>query len=84
VRRIVDFARAHRATILTFEHLGHFKAQKGTYSRQGNEKRSYWLGVKIFKDSKYKAWNEGIVTSRVNPRKYQSWLCPLWCAGCPL
>jgi len=42
-RRIVDFARAHGATILTFEHLGHFKPQKGMYSRRGNEKRSYWL-----------------------------------------
>jgi len=67
-RRIVDFARAHRATILTFEHLGHFKPQKGMYSHRGNEKRSYWLRGKIFKYSKYKAWNEGIVTSRVNPR----------------
>jgi hypothetical protein len=28
----------------------------------------HWLRGKIFRYSKYKAWNEGIVTSRVNPR----------------
>jgi hypothetical protein len=37
------------------------------YSKRGNEKRSYWLRGKIFKYSKYKAWNEGIVTCRVSP-----------------
>ncbi len=66
--RIVQFAQEHQARVLVFEHLGHFKAQKGKYSRRGNEKRSYWLRGKIFKDSKYKAWNEGIVTCRVSPR----------------
>jgi len=39
-----------------------------TSSKRGNEKRSSWLRGKIFRYSKYKAWNEGIVTSRVNPR----------------
>src|SRR6266496_783860 len=66
--RIVAFARQHQASILIFEHLGHFKPQKGKYSKRGNEKRSYWLRGKIFKDAKYKAWNEGIVTCRVSPR----------------
>ncbi|GHO56227.1 hypothetical protein [Ktedonobacter robiniae] len=41
--RIVPFAQAHGASILVFEHLGHFKPVKGRYSRRGNEKRSYWL-----------------------------------------
>ncbi len=54
--------------MLVFEHLAHFKPEKGKYSKRGNEKRSYWLRGKIFKYSKYKAWNEGILTSRVNPR----------------
>jgi putative transposase len=67
-RRIVDFAKKHSATILVFEHLGHFRPQKGKYSKRGNEKRAYWLRGKIFKYSRYKAWNEGIVTCRVNPR----------------
>jgi putative transposase len=66
--RIVQFAQQHQATILVFEHLGHFKPQKGKYSRRGNEKRSYWLRGKIFTYTKYKAWNEGSVTCRVSPR----------------
>jgi len=66
--RIVEFAKQHQATILVFEHLGHFKPHKGKYSRRGNEKRSYWLRGKIFKYSKYKAWNEHILTCRVSPR----------------
>ena len=67
--RIVQFAKEHQASVLVFEHLGHFKPQKGKYSRRGNEKRSYWLRGKIFKYTKYKAWNEeGIITCRVSPR----------------
>jgi IS605 OrfB family transposase len=66
--RIVEFAKEYQATILVFEHLGHFKSQKGKYSKRGNEKRSYWLRGKIYHYSKYKAWNEKIVTCRVSPR----------------
>jgi IS605 OrfB family transposase len=66
--RIVEFAQQYQASILVFEHLGHFKPRKGTYSRRGNEKRSYWLRGKIFQYAKYKAWNEEIVTCRVSPR----------------
>jgi putative transposase len=67
--RIVAFAKAHQASVLAFEHLGHFRPQKGRYSRRGNEKRSYWLRGKIYKYSKYKAWNETILTCRVSPRR---------------
>jgi IS605 OrfB family transposase len=66
--RIVAFAKAHGATILVFEHLGHFQPKKGKYSRRANSKRSYWLRGKIFRYAKYKAWNEGLVTCRVSPR----------------
>jgi IS605 OrfB family transposase len=66
--RIVEFAQQYQASILVFEHLGHFKPHKGKYSKQGNEKRSYWIRGKIFKYSKYKAWNEGLLTCRVSPR----------------
>ena len=66
--RILQFAKEWHANILVFEHLGHFKPQKGKYSKRGNEKRSYWLRGKIFKYTKYKAWNEKILTSRVSPR----------------
>ncbi|HZO72577.1 MAG TPA: transposase [Ktedonobacteraceae bacterium] len=66
--RIVQFAKEHQASILVFEHLGNFKPEKGKYSKRSNEKRSYWLRGKIFQYSKYKAWNDGIITCRVSPR----------------
>ncbi len=66
--RIVQFAKEHEASILVFEHLGHLKPAKGKYSRRGNSKRAFWMKGRIFKYSKYKAYNEGILTSRVNPR----------------
>src|SRR5258708_1258544 len=66
-RRLVDFAVAHGASLLVFEHLGHFRPQQGSYSKRGNEKRAYWLRGKILTDARYKAWNQGIVTCRVNP-----------------
>ena len=66
--RIVQFAREHEATILVFEHLGNLKPTKGKYSKRGNEKRAYWMKGRIFKYAKYKAYNAGILTSRVNPR----------------
>jgi len=67
-RRIVDFARENGASIIVFEHLANFKPKKGKYSRRGNEKRAYWLRGKIYKFTKYKAWEYGIIISRVNPR----------------
>src|SRR5436305_2968233 len=66
--RIVQFAKEHGATILVFEHLGNLKPQKGKYSRRGNSKRAFWMKGRIFRYAKCKAWNEGIITSRVNPR----------------
>jgi putative transposase len=67
-RRIVDCAQEQGATILVFEHLGNLKPSKGKYSKRGNEKRAYWMKGRIFRYAKYKAWNEGILTSRVSPR----------------
>ncbi len=66
--RIVQFAKEHEATILVFEHLGKLKPQKGKYSHRGNSKRAYWMKGRIFRYAKYKAWQSGIITSRVNPR----------------
>jgi len=66
--RIVQFAKQHGATILVFEHLGNLKPEKGKYSRRGNSKRAFWMKGRIFKYAKYKAYSEGLVTSRVNPR----------------
>jgi putative transposase len=66
--RIVQFAKQHEATILVFEHLGNLKPAKGKYSKRGNSKRAFWMKGRIFKYAKYKAYNAGIITSRVNPR----------------
>jgi IS605 OrfB family transposase len=67
-RRIVDFAQAQGASVLVFEHLGSFHPERGKYSRRANAKRSFWLRGKIVRFSRYKAWNMGIVTCRVNPK----------------
>jgi IS605 OrfB family transposase len=67
-RRIVQFAQEHETSILVFEHLGKLKPEKGKYSRRGNSKRAFWMKGRIFQYAKYKAWQEGILTSRVNPR----------------
>ena len=66
--RIVQFAKLHEATILVFEHLGNLKPAKGKYSKRGNSKRAFWMKGRIFKYAKYKAYNAGIITSRVSPR----------------
>jgi len=66
--RIVQFAAEQGACILVFEHLGNLKPLKGKYSRRGNTKRAFWMKGRIFNYAKYKAWNLGIITSRVNPR----------------
>ena len=66
--RIVQFAAEQGASILVFEHLGNLKPEKGKYSRRGNTKRAFWMKGRIFTYAKYKAWNRGIITSRVNPR----------------
>src|SRR5260370_27348723 len=66
--RIVQFAQKHEASILVFEHLGNLKPTKGKYSKRGNEKRAYWMKGRIFNYAKYKAYNAGILTSRVRPR----------------
>lgn len=67
-RRIVDFAGAQGASLLVFEHLGTFRPERGKYSLRANAKRSFWLRGRIFRYSRYKAWNQGIITCRVNPR----------------
>jgi putative transposase len=66
--RIVQFAKQHEATILVFEHLGNLKPHKGTYSHRGNGKRAFWMKGRIFTYAKYKAYNTGMLTSRVSPR----------------
>jgi len=66
-RRIVDFSIKHGAKIIVFEHLKKFAPQKGKYSARANQKRSYWLRGRIQKYTRYKAWQEGILTCLVSP-----------------
>jgi len=66
--RIVQFAKQHEATIVVFEHLGNLQPHKGTYSHRGNSKRAFWMKGRIFTYAKYKAYNQGMLTSRVSPR----------------
>ncbi len=66
--RIVQFVKEQGASILVFEHLGKLKPEKGKYSKRGNSKGAFWMKGRIFQYAKYKAYNEGIITSRVNPR----------------
>ncbi|MEW6735306.1 MAG: transposase [Acidobacteriota bacterium] len=67
-RRIVEFAAEYGAKVIVFEHLANFRPERGKYSRRANSKRSFWLRGKIFAFTKYKAFELGIITSRVNPR----------------
>ncbi|KLU61473.1 putative transposase DNA-binding domain protein [Peptococcaceae bacterium CEB3] len=67
-RRIVEFAQEYGATVIVFEHLVNLKPEKGRYSKRSNTKRAYWLKGRLFKYTRYKAWEKGIITSRVNPR----------------
>ena len=67
-RRLVDFAAEFSVQVIVFEHLAKLKPQKGRYSKRSNEKRNYWLKGRVFQQVKYKAWELGILVSRVNPR----------------
>ncbi|MBF7084084.1 transposase [Desulfallas sp. Bu1-1] len=78
-RRIVEFALKYGASIIVFEHLGKFKPEKGKYSKRANSKRSYWLRGRIVRYTRYKAWEYGIITSRVSPRDTSR-----LCASCGL
>lgn len=66
-RRIVDFAKEYRAGTIVFEHLKKYTPQKGKYSTKANQKRSYWLRGRIQKYTRYKAWQEGILTCLISP-----------------
>ncbi len=74
-RRIVGFAKANNASVIVFEHLSNLKPAKGKYSVKSNTKRAYWLKGKIIEATKYKAWHESVIVSRVSA-KDTSRLCP--------
>jgi len=74
-RRIVSFARLHGAKIIVFEHLSNLRPAKGKYSKRSNERRSYWLKSRIYKYAQYKAYEYGIITTRVNPKNTSRLCC---------
>lgn len=67
-RQIVDFAEEHGATVIVMEHMEKLKPSKAKYSTRKNRSLAYWLKNRIYQYVKYKAWNAGILVSRVNPR----------------
>jgi len=74
-RRIVEFARLHGAGVIVFEHLVNLKPSKGKYSKRSNERRSYWLKGRIYGYVQYKAYEYGIITTRVNPKNTSRLCC---------
>lgn len=74
-RRIVEFAKEYGAGIIVFEHLDNLKPVKGKYSKRSNERRCYWLKGRIYKYAKYKAYEYGIITTRVNPKNTSRLCC---------
>ncbi len=66
-RRIVDFARQHECATIVFEHLGKLGPKKGTRSARLNLKLMYWLKGAIYRKTLYKAKDEGMWATRVNP-----------------
>ena len=74
-RRIVEFARSNGAGIIVFEHLVKLKPVKGKYSKRSNERRSYWLKGRIYKYTQYKAYEYGIIITRVNPKNTSRLCC---------
>src|SRR5260370_19721637 len=63
--------------IQAHEKILDLKPTRGKYSHRGNTKRAFWMKGRIFRYTKYKAWNEGIITSRVSP-----WNTSRECARC--
>jgi len=51
------------------------KPVKGKYSKRSNERRSYWLKGRIYSYVQYKAYEYGIVTTRVNPKNTSRLCC---------
>ncbi len=68
-RQIVEFAKYWQVQIISFEHLGNLRPQKGKYSKRSNQKRAYWLKSKVYEQVKRIAFQDyGILVTRVNPK----------------
>ncbi|WP_460202572.1 hypothetical protein [Scytonema sp. NUACC21] len=68
-RKIAELAKKWHCSVISFEHLGNLKPQRGKYSRRSNQKRAYWLKSRIYQKTCRIAYQDyGILTTRVNPR----------------
>jgi transposase len=68
-RQVTEFAKYWEADLISFEHLGNLRPQKGKYSKRSNQKRAYWLKSKVYNQVKRIAFQDyGILTTRVSPR----------------
>ncbi|MFB2881920.1 hypothetical protein [Floridanema aerugineum] len=68
-RLIVEFARHWQVQVISFEHLGNLRPQRGKYSRRSNQKSAYWLKSKVYEQVKRIAFQDyGMLVTRVNPR----------------
>ena len=52
--------------------------RKASTANEGMRKRAFWMKGRIFNYAKYKAYNAGILTSRVSPRNTSRAMCLLW------
>ncbi len=81
-RQIVEFAKTWECSVISFEHLGNLKPQRGKYSRRSNQKRAYWLKSRVYLETSRVAYQDyGILTTRVNPRntsRLDPWGNPVW------
>jgi transposase len=68
-RLAAEFARHWQVQVISFEHLGNLRPQKGKYSRRSNQKRAYWLKSKVYEQVKRIAFQDyGMLVTRVNPK----------------
>lgn len=81
-REIVKFAHHWKAQVISFEHLGNLRPQRGKYSRRSNQKRAYWLKSKVYEQVKRIAYQDySILTTRVSPRntsRFTPWGEQVW------
>jgi transposase len=74
--RIVAWAVAIGLQVLVFEHLRHYRPERGlSWSRRTNRKRSYWLRGQVLRHVRDLALREGILVVERNPA-WTSQACP--------
>lgn len=81
-RLITELAKTWHCSVISFEHLGNLKPQRGKYSHRSNQKRAYWLKASVYHEVSRIAYQDyGILTTRVNPKntsRFDPWGNPVW------